>query len=77
MSLRGDDPNVKTVNAFALAGQLGFSVALPIVVGVAAGTYLGKRTGNQNLFLIGGVLLGIAVGFYSAYRLLARVVGDK
>lgn len=74
MSSPGDDSNSRLISAFALAGQLGFAVALPIVAGVAVGTYLDERTDSHGLFLAGCVLAGVGVGIYSAYRLLAKVI---
>jgi hypothetical protein len=46
-----------------------FTVAA--LAGLLVGIWLGRTTG-QPLWVIGGLLAGIAVGGYSAFRLLLR-----
>ena len=53
-------------------GQLGLTIALPLLAGALLGNYLDSRTHNTSLFLILGLLLGLIVGIYGAYRLLSR-----
>lgn len=55
-----------------MMGQLGFIVAIPLVLGYYLGTYLDSVTHQGSLFLILGLLLGLIVGIYGAYRLLKR-----
>ena len=54
-------------------GQLGFTIAIPLALGAWVGNYLDGRTNQGSLFLLLGLLLGLIVGIYGAYRLFARV----
>jgi ATP synthase protein I len=58
--------------SLALMGQLGLTIALPLLAGALLGNYLDSRNNNTSLFLILGLLLGLIVGIYGAYRLLSR-----
>ncbi|MBF6613910.1 MAG: AtpZ/AtpI family protein [Chloroflexi bacterium] len=53
--------------ALALAAQLGFSVALPMVVFIGGGVWLDARLGTRPWLLFLGVILGVlsaAAAFY-------------
>jgi F0F1-type ATP synthase assembly protein I len=63
--------------SLALVGQLGVVVAAPIVGGVLIGKWLDSLAGGGGLILIGMILLGIVVGVYGAYKMLAGVVDWK
>ncbi len=58
--------------AMALVSGLGFTIAIPLAAGSLLGIYLDGRTNHEPLFLLLGLLLGLIVGIYGAYRLLAR-----
>lgn len=58
--------------SLALVGQLGFIIAVPLALGAWLGNYLDGRTHQGSLFLLLGLLLGLIVGIYGAYRLFAR-----
>jgi ATP synthase protein I len=58
--------------SLALMGQLGFTIAIPLVAGALLGNYLDSVTHQKTLFLLLGLLLGLIVGIYGAYRLFAR-----
>lgn len=53
-------------------GALGLTIAIPLVLGTYAGNYLDSTTNHKPLFLILGLLLGLIVGIYGAYRLFKR-----
>lgn len=57
--------------SLALMGQLGFTIAIPIAIGVIGGNYLDGVVRTGHLFLLLGLLLGLISGIYGAYRLLA------
>ena len=59
--------------AMALAGQLGFTIAVPLALGTILGNYLDGITHQKTLFLLLGLLLGLIIGIYGAYRLFARL----
>ncbi len=58
--------------SLALAGQLGFTIAIPLALGAILGNYLDGIT-HQTIFLLLGLLLGLIIGIYGAYRLFARL----
>jgi len=58
----------------ALSG-MGFAIAIPIAIGVIGGTYLDGLVHTKPLFLLLGLLLGLIVGVFGAYRLLKRFMG--
>jgi len=51
---------------------LGFIIAIPLALGYYLGTYLDGVTHHKSLFLLVGLLLGLIVGIYGAYRLFRR-----
>ena len=53
-------------------GQLGFTIAIPLALGAWGGNYLDGLTHNKSLYLLLGLLLGLIVGVYGAYRLFSR-----
>lgn len=58
--------------ALALVGALGLTIAIPLALGTILGNYLDGLTNHRPLFLMFGLLLGLIVGIYGAYRLFAR-----
>jgi ATP synthase protein I len=58
--------------ALGLVGALGFTIAIPLVLGTFLGNYLDGLTHHTPLFLMLGLLLGLIVGIYGAYRLFSR-----
>lgn len=51
----------------------GGTFAAAATIGLAAGVLVASRT-NQSLWVPGGLLVGAALGGYSALRLLARSI---
>ncbi len=51
---------------------LGFMIAIPLALGYYLGTYLDGVTHHKSLFLLFGLMLGLIVGIYGAYRLFKR-----
>jgi ATP synthase protein I len=60
--------------ALAQVGALGFTIAIPLALGTILGIYLDSLTNHKPLFLMLGLLLGLIVGIYGAYRLFARLL---
>ncbi len=60
-----------TLRAFALATQMGFSIAVPLVAGVAGGLFLDDRLGTKPIFLIVGILLGLVLATFTLYKLVS------
>lgn len=60
--------------AFALIGQLGFYIALPLVLGGIGGRYLDMTLHSSTPFAtILGLLLGLAVGVLLVVRAISRL----
>ncbi len=51
---------------------LGWYVAAAIVLPTLGGAWLDGRLGASPLFLLAGLLLGVAAAFYGAYRMAAE-----
>ncbi|GAC1646790.1 MAG: hypothetical protein NVS4B12_14100 [Ktedonobacteraceae bacterium] len=68
-------PNPTVWGPLALMGQLGLTIAIPIVICVFLGNYLDQffHT-NSHFILLFGLLLGLIAGIYGAYRLFARAM---
>jgi protein-S-isoprenylcysteine O-methyltransferase Ste14 len=59
----------------ALVGQLGFSIACPMVLFIGGGAWLDNRLGWGSWFLFVGILLGVATAaglFYQIAKLPTR-----
>jgi ATP synthase protein I len=57
----------------ATASSIGLAVVLSILLGLFAGMWLDKRLKTEPLFLILGLLCGIAAGFRNIYVLAKRL----
>ena len=57
--------------SLGLAGALGLSIVIPIALGSFLGNYLDSTTHTKDVYLILGLLLGLIIGIFGAYRLLA------
>lgn len=67
-------PDIGTLKALALFGQLGLTVSLPLVGGALLGQYLDERWGTRGLVFVGLTLLGLASGLYAAWRQIASAL---
>lgn len=55
---------------------LGSYLATCIAGGPIAGYYIDRWLGTGRAFTIAGLLLGLVVGFYGAYRMITQTLGD-
>lgn len=62
--------------AASLVGAMGFQVAVCIYLGYLAGSYLSERFSATG-WLVGGVLIGLAVGIFSAVLVIIKVMGGS
>lgn len=60
-----------------LVGQLGFTVAIPIVLGAVAGVHLDRWLNAHGLIVAPMLLLGMAAAGYGAFRMLRAVFRSK
>ena len=62
------------LQAFSLISQIGIVVAIPIVLGAILGNFIDNKLGTGSIVSIILILLGVAIGFKSAYSLIMRVL---
>ena len=58
----------KQFSALGLAWNLGYTIAVPIVVFALAGRYLDKKLGTSPWLLLAGILISIAVSSWAVYK---------
>lgn len=56
---------------------IGWSIVIPIVAGLLLGKWIDGKTGTHPLFLLLGIVLGLAIGLYAAGRLLFELLRDQ
>lgn len=69
----------KSVNpwkAFAVVGVVGIELSILLLVGVWIGKKLDAIYQTSPIFLIIGMLLGLATGIWSVVRLIKPFLGD-
>lgn len=57
----------------SLAGQLGYMIAIPAVIGAAGGAYLDKRFETSPLFILIGLGIAITSSSYWIWMLIKRI----
>lgn len=58
----------KPWSAVGLAWQLGYTIAIPIVIFALAGRYLDKKLGTAPWLLLLGILVSIAISSWAVYK---------
>lgn len=61
--------------AFSIFGSIGIQLAILIVAGFYGGRWLDSVMGTSPVFLIVGILCGVAVGIMSMILLIKRFLG--
>lgn len=67
-----DDLRSQVVRSMAITMALGIDVAVVLLICVLAGHYLDGRLHSSPWGLLTGIVLGVAGGVVTAYRLLVR-----
>lgn len=74
MSQKRPESNAGFYRALALVGQVGFYIALPMVIGAIGGQFLDKTLHDKAPFAtIFGLLLGLAAGVALVVRVVSRL----
>lgn len=60
----------KTLVTVSLALQLGFSIAVPLLVLIGGGIWLDRRFGTMPLLTITGVIISMAVSVIEIYQII-------
>ncbi len=69
------EKNDKQFSALGLAWNLGYTIAVPLVVLALAGRYLDKKLGTSPWILLAGILLSIAVSSWLVYKKTLDIIG--
>ena len=64
------------IAALRLTG-VGFFIGVCIVSGILAGLWLDTRLGTEPVFILVGLVIGVAVAVYGVYRMLLPVMSSK
>lgn len=64
-------------SAMALVGQLGFTIGVPVFLGIALGRFIDQKLETSPLFLVILLLLGLAAGLTTAYRQINTTMGGQ
>jgi len=67
----------KIAQAFGMLTLLGITVIVNMAVGFWLGSLIDRLIGSDLIFKITGLIIGVFSGFYSDYRLINDVFGDK
>ena len=71
-----EKPSKEVWSAFRMAGQLGYAIAIPIVILAFAGRLLDRQFGSSPLFLLAGVVLAIVVSSVWVVRKAKEIERD-
>ena len=64
------------IAALRLTG-VGFFIGVCIVLGILAGLWIDTKLGTEPVFILVGLVIGVAVAVYGVYRMLLPVMGSK
>lgn len=67
----------KELNLLAIASQLGFSIAGPLIVFILGGIFLDRKVGTSPLFLLIGVVFGLVGAGYAMYDLVRKLPSGR
>lgn len=71
------DKNQGSWSAVSLAWELGYSIAVPLVVLALGGRFLDKKLGTTPWLLLIGILLSIIISSYIVYKKTIDVMNKK
>lgn len=60
------------MRVFIVVGNLGLVMIFSIITGFFAGFWLDKFFGKKYIFLMAGIVIGIAAGFYRCYLIIKK-----
>ena len=75
LSVGCDEAMSRWVAAMRLTG-VGFFIAACILLGVFGGMWLGSKVCSRPLFMIAGLLIGLAVALLGVYRMLRPLMNN-
>ena len=72
---KNDKKNQETWSALSLAWQLGYTIAIPLIVLALVGRFLDKRFGTSPWLLLVGIFLSIIISTFSVYYKTVKILG--
>lgn len=60
-----------------LAGQVGFDIALPMVLGLIVGTKLDARWGTHPIMTLGLFVVGLVISATSLIRIVQDIINER
>jgi F0F1-type ATP synthase assembly protein I len=68
--------NGKWPRALGIIG-IGWFIVFAILVGVLSGRWLDEQLGSEPVFLLIGLILGLAIAFYGTFLLVPRINNNQ
>lgn len=65
----------KSFSALGLAWELGYTIAVPLVILALGGRYLDKKLGTAPWLLLAGILISIVVSSWAVYKKTLDIIG--
>ncbi|OGN81586.1 MAG: hypothetical protein A2X23_13205 [Chloroflexi bacterium GWC2_73_18] len=56
----------------AIFTEIGLVLLIAVLAGVLAGSWVDRQLGTTPIFLLVGLILGLAAGTFAVYRLMTR-----
>jgi ATP synthase protein I len=72
-----DNKKQNSWSAVGFAWELGYSIAIPLVIFTLGGKFLDKKMGTSPWLLLFGMFLSIGVTFYIVYIKLMAVINSE
>jgi len=66
----------ENLSLWSLAWELGYMIAIPIVILAVGGAMLDKKMGTSPWMLLGGVVLAITITSFTVYYKVAKILGS-
>jgi F0F1-type ATP synthase assembly protein I len=61
----------------ALAGELGYTIAIPLIVFALLGRFLDKKIGTSPWFLLAGILLALATSAIGVGKKIMEIIKEQ
>ncbi|HBO16712.1 MAG: hypothetical protein US66_C0011G0006 [Candidatus Moranbacteria bacterium GW2011_GWD2_37_9] len=77
MKIEDDRKSKRQSIVFSLAFELGFMIAVPIVIFSLLGGFLDKKMETSPIFILIGVFISIFVSGYSIYQKIKSITDNQ
>lgn len=67
----------KSWSAVSLAWELGYTIAVPLVVFALAGRFLDRKLGTTPFLLLAGILLAIVATTWLVWRKMKEIIDSE